>query len=277
MKTFPSALAERNILTWKNNISNSTLNFKVIIPVYNQEKTIFNLITKINNTFDKLDEKVEIICIDDGSTDKTIEKIKRCNVILINNTKNLGKGAALRKGFKFCYPSDTIITIDGDGEHNPDDIPKLLEPILTGEADIVIGSRFLDKGKGESNQIDKGKYLSHVRKVGNKIFSIFANLCIQEKITDTQSGFRAFGPKIIDKLNLEANGFEIETEMIVKAISKGYRIKEVPIYNGHIHRDSYMNLISDSLKIALTFLKGAVPKKMRFLNSFLIEKISKIR
>jgi len=277
MKTFPSALAERNILTWKNSISNSTLNFKVIIPVYNEEKTIFNLISKINNTFNKLDEKVEIICIDDGSTDKTIEKIKRCNVILINNIKNLGKGAALRKGFKSCYPLDTIITIDGDGEHNPDDIPKLIEPILTGEADIVIGSRFLNKRKGECNHLNKGKYLSHVRKVGNKIFSVFGNLCIREKITDTQSGFRAFGPNIINKLNLLANGFEIETEMIVKAINKGYRIKEVPICNGRVHRDSYMNLIFDSLKIALTFLNGVVPKKIRFLNSFLIEKISKIR
>lgn len=277
MKTFPLALANRDILTLKTNISNSTLNFKVIIPVYNEEKTIFNLISKINNTFDKLDEKVEIICIDDGSTDKTIEKIKRCNVILLNNIKNLGKGAALRKGFKFCYPLDIIITIDGDGEHNPGDIPKLLEPILTGEADIVIGSRFLNRRKGEYNHIDKGKYLSHVRKVGNKIFSLFGNLCIQEKITDTQSGFRTFGPNIVNKLNLKANGFEIETEMIVKAINKGYRIKEVPIHSGCVQRDSYMNLISDSLKIALTFLNGAVPKKIRFLNSFLIKKISKIR
>ncbi len=249
---------------------------KVIIPIYNEETTIIDLIKRIQDTFSKLNKEVEIICVDDGSIDNTRNILKNFDITLLCNEKNLGKGIALLKGFETCKPLDIIITLDGDGEHCPEDIPKLLEPILNRDADIVIGSRFLTDENGNGSYLDNEKYLSHMRKIGNRIFAIFGTVLTQKYITDTQCGFKAFRPNIIHNLNLEASGFEIETEMIIEALSKGYKIMEVPINNGAVQRDSYMNIFLDSLKIWLTFFRGVFPRKFRFIFKFLISKINKI-
>lgn len=250
---------------------------KVIIPVYNEEDTITGLIERIVETFSKLNINAEIICIDDGSIDNSRDILNRPDITLLYHKNNLGKGEALKKGFRYCSPSDIIITIDADGEHCPEDIPELLKPILNGETDIVIGSRFLIKQNGNGSYLDNRKYLSQMRKIGNHIFTIFGTVVTQKYITDTQSGFRAFKPNIINNLNLEASGFEIETEIIIEALNKGYKINEVPINNGVSFRDSYMNLVLDSLKIGLTFFSGIFPKKFKFIFRFLTSKISKIR
>lgn len=250
---------------------------KVIIPVYNEEDTITGLIKRIRVTFSKLNINAEIICIDDGSIDNSRDILNRPDITLLCHKNNLGKGEALKNGFRYCSPSDIIITIDADGEHCPEDIPEILEPILNGEADIVIGSRFLNTQNGNGSYLYNKKYLSHMRKVGNHIFTIFGTVVTQKYITDTQSGFRAFKPNIVNNLNLEASGFEIETEIIIEALDKGYKIQEVPINHGESYRDSYMNLILDSLKIGLTFFSGIFPKKLKFFPRFLTSKINKIR
>ena len=260
-----------------DDLGNINYPVKVIIPVYNEEDTITGLIKRIRVTFSKLNINAEIICIDDGSIDNSREILNRPDITLLYHEENLGKGEALKNGFGYCSPSDIIITIDADGEHCPEDIPELLKPILNGETDMVIGSRFLIKQNANGSYLDNRKYLSQMRKVGNQIFTIFGTVVTQKYITDTQSGFRAFKPNIVNNLNLEASGFEIETEIIIEALDKGYKIKEVPINNGVSFRDSYMNLVLDSLKIGLTFFSGIFPKKLKFIFRFLTSKINKIR
>ena len=250
---------------------------KVIIPVYNEENTIKDLIKRILNTFSKLNKRVEIICVDDGSVDNTREILDRSNITLIRNGHNLGKGEALKKGFNYCSPYDIIITLDADGEHCPEDISKLLEPLFKGEADIIIGSRFLKTEEGYRSYLNNRRNLAYLRMVGNQIFSIITKMVTQKLFTDTQSGFRVYKPNVINNLNLKSSGFEIETETIIEAIAKGYKIKEVPIDNGYAQRDSYMNIVIDSIKIGLTFLNGVVPRRLRYISDFLIRKINKIR
>lgn len=250
---------------------------KIIIPMYNEEKTITGLIDRINKTFNDWNRDVKIICVDDGSSDSTRFLLSGLDVTLICHKKNLGKGEALKNGFKVCELQDTIVTIDADGEHRPEEIPKLLSALLNRQADMIIGSRFMYIKDNQISYLNSKKHLAYVRKFGNEAFSLFAKMVTQKTITDTQSGFRAFRPNTIQNMNLEAKGFEIETEMILEALRRGYRIKEVPIYNDEVQRDSYMNIIFDSLKIGLTFLSGAVPKKLRFIVNFLIDKLNKIK
>jgi len=256
---------------------NTESHIKVIIPIYNEEHTITDLINRTMDVFSKMKKVAEIICVDDGSIDNSRAILNGLDITLLINEKNLGKGEALKKGFKLCNRSDIIIIFDGDGQHCPEDIPKLLEPLYYNQADIVIGSRFMKTQNGNKSYLNKKKYIPHVRKIGNQIFSLFGTLITQKYITDTQSGFRAFRPNVIHNLNLKANGFEIETEIIIEANEKHYRIKEVPINNGDSQRDSYMNIVSDGLKIILTFISGAFPKKLKFIINYFIDKINKIR
>jgi len=167
----------KNFLNRLNNIDRA---IKVIIPVYNEQNTIIDLINRTRQTFSKMNKDVEIICVDDGSIDNTREILSKLDITLLLNEKNLGKGEALKKGFEICNNSDLIITLDGDGEHCPEDIPKLLEPLLNGSADMVIGSRFLIKQNGNGSYLDNKKYLTRIRMVGNQIFTVIGTMVTQK-------------------------------------------------------------------------------------------------
>ena len=153
--------------------------------------------------------------------------------------------------------------MDADGEHPPEEIPNLIAPILRKEADVVIGSRFLRR-KNIKN--DKGSYLenqkefSYFRKFGNFIFSILVFIFHHQFITDTQCGFRAYAPGIINRFKNSSSGFQIETEMAIKCIQMGYRVKEIPINSGISSRKSHMKIISDSVKIGLLIIEMSLPK-----------------
>ena len=241
-----------------------------------EETTILGLINRIKKTFHDWEKNVKIICVDDGSSDRTRNLLEKLDVTLICHGKNLGKGEALKNGFKYCEPHDTIVTIDADGEHRPEEIPKLLDPIINRKADMIIGSRFMYIKDNRVSYLHSKKHLAYIRKFGNEVFSLFAKMVTQKTITDTQSGFRAFRPNTIHNMNLEAKGFEIETEMIMEALKRGYRIMEVPIYNDEVQRDSYMNIVFDSIKIFLTFLNGIFPNRFRTVVNFLIDKLNRI-
>jgi len=181
------------------------------IPTYNEEKTIGKIVRKALSHVDKV-----IIC-DDGSTDNTAKEAQSSGAYVLKHNRNKGKGAALKTLFQHALQKDAdiIVTIDGDGQFLPDEIPKLVTPIVDGTSDIVIGNRF-------SNNAEIPKY----RKFGNKVLTKVTNIATESTISDTQGGFRAYSKEAINTIHFSTNGFGADAEIIIDASKKGLRIKE---------------------------------------------------
>lgn len=190
------------------------VNVVAIIPAYNEEKALADVIGK---TLEHVDE---VIVVDDGSSDKTSEVAIEAGARVIKHSVNLGKGEALKSGFKAIGDDSIIITIDGDGQHNPSEIPDLVRPIIEDGADLVNGSRYMN-GPEENTPA--------YRRVGQKVLDIATNISAGTKVTDSQSGFRAFSPKSRNVFRFKDTGFGIESEMLVDAAESGLKIVEVPI------------------------------------------------
>ena len=161
-----------------------------------------------------------VIVVDDGSDDATAEVAALAGAEVICHSENKGKGGALKTGFAAASGADIIVTMDTDGQHNPAEIPVLVAPILSGEADIVNGSRYLN-GKDRNTPV--------YRRVGQKVLDTFSNINSRLDITDTQSGFRAYAGSAVPAFKFRNNGFGIESEMLTDAAKAGLRVKEVEI------------------------------------------------
>lgn len=199
-------------------------NLCVIIPVYNEEETV----TEILDIVLARPETAEIIVVDDASTDKSREVIKKYiktnklkkKIKLFYQEKNQGKGAAIRRGFDEATAPIVIIQ-DADKEYTPDDYPTVLEPILSGKADVVYGSRF---------QEGPGRVVRYKHRLGNKLITQVSNWMTDLSLTDVESCYKVFKREVIQNLNLETCRFGIEVEMTAKlAKAKGLEIFEVPI------------------------------------------------
>lgn len=161
-----------------------------------------------------------IIVIDDGSKDKTPKIANHRGATVLRHTRNMGVGAAMRTGTNYAkkFNPDIVVTLDGDGQHNPSDIPKIIRPILSDQVDFVLGSRFL--------QGDPPMPL--LKLIGNKLLSILVSILTRVRVTDAQSGFRALRREALMALNLEGDKTYVQ-EMIMELCLKGYKLKEVPI------------------------------------------------
>ncbi len=213
----------------------------VCIPAFNEEKTIAKIIVDVKKYSDN------IIVIDDGSSDYTPHIVKQLGVKLLKHETNLGKGAALRTGFTYAMncQADIVITIDGDGQHDPSDIPKLIEPIIRDEADLVIGSR------------SRKTKMPKIRKVGFKTISFLNRKATQSNIKDPQSGFRAYSKKSINAFAKETlQDYSAEFELLETLSKKGLKIKEIPIeikYGG-LHNNSKKNFLTHGGELILASL-----------------------
>ena len=212
------------------------------IPAYNEEKNIALIITKLKKITDSI-----IVC-DDGSSDLTGEIARELGVVVISHPKNMGYGAAIRSLFLKAkeLDLDSLITIDADGQHRIEDINSVFGPINDEVADIVIGSRFLDK---------KSEEMPNYRKVGIKIITKVTNLSIKEKLTDSQSGFRAYSKKALQKVIPSDVGMGVSTEILIKASNLELKVAEVPI---KVHYDvdtSTHNPVSHGTSVILSTIK----------------------
>ena len=212
------------------------------IPAYNEEKNIASIIVKLK----KIAKKI-IVC-NDGSTDLTGEIAEKLGAVVINHPKNLGYGSGIRSIFQKAkeIDSDVLITFDADGQHQVEDIKKVIEPILKNKADMVIGSRFLNS---------KNASAPEYRKIGIKLITKVTNSTLKEKITDSQSGFRAYNKDVLAKLDPGDIGMGISTEILIKASSHGFKIAEVPINILYKGNTSTHNPVSHGTSVLLSTIK----------------------
>ncbi len=220
----------------------------ICIPAFNEEKNIAKLIIDAKKFTNK------IIVVDDGSTDYTAKIANELGVVLIQHEKNLGKGAALRTGFRHAmtFSPDVVVTMDGDGQHVPSFIPELIVPILEKEVDVVIGSR--------SNKTKMPLY----RKLGFKAISYLNRKATKSKIKDAQSGFRAYSSKSINTLATgKFQDYSAEFEQLNYLLEKNFQIREVPVeikYEG-LEKTSKKNFLTHGGELILASLFIIISKR----------------
>jgi glycosyltransferase involved in cell wall biosynthesis len=217
----------------------------IIIPVYNEELTIGNIIDRTEIALQEIGIAHEIIVVDDRSYDKSLQEAKKRKVRLFTLKQHLGKGYALRAGFA-KVKGDIIVTIDSDGSHRPEELQRVLMPVVEDRADLVIGSRYLNQKNVAARKLNA---------FGVRIFNYLIQLFTGVIITDSQSGYRAMKREVLLKQKLKSGEYEIESEMLVKTAKQGFRVTEVPIsFEQRTYGRSGVDPIMDGLKILLSIV-----------------------
>lgn len=211
------------------------------IPAYNEGRSISEVVRKAKKFTDK------IIVVDDGSTDNTSPVAEAAGGIVIRHRVRMGAGAATKSCFNTARAlgADVLVTMDGDNQHDPDELLALVNAIIRDKKDLAIGSRFMD---GQNS-------VPAYRRFGIAVITWLFNVGSRVKISDSQSCYRAFGKKAINSLNITENGFAFSIEMLVEARQKGLTITEVPIsctYDSYSHS---INPIIHGLGVALILVK----------------------
>lgn len=209
------------------------MTLSIVIPVYNESMVIYEVLRRIFHGAKAIKnaELLEVIVVDDGSTDATIERIKEfkadhpelaSKIINHQSLINFGKGAALRAGFKLIK-GDVVLIQDGDLEYSPDDYPVLLEPFSNRETMVVFGSRFMRGNPPEMKTLNL---------IANKLLSWTVRLLYQQPLTDEATGYKVFRREILQRMVLKSRGFEFCPEFTSRVLKANYKILEVPInYN----------------------------------------------
>ena len=212
------------------------------LPAYNEEKNIASIIIKIKKIYDQI-----IVC-NDGSTDLTGPIAENMGATVLTHPKNLGYGSAIRSLFTKFIESDAdiLVTFDADGQHRVDDIKTVIDPIIKNEADITIGSRFLD---------DNNTNVPTYRKIGIKTITNLTNVGAKTKLTDSQSGFRAYHKRVISDIFPSEHGMGVSTEILMKANKRQFRIREVSIKVLYEGNTSTHHPVSHGVSVILSTMK----------------------
>ena len=186
------------------------------IPTYNEEVAIGSVVLNSQQYAD------EVIVVDDGSSDQTVEIAAQAGATVIRHKENTGKGGAIRTLLSHMQARelDALVLLDGDGQHVPADIPDVVEPVLKGDCDMTIGSRYKE---GEATETPLH------RRFGQRVLDYLTLGSSGQNLTDTQSGFRAFSPEAVSTLHIQTDGMGVESEIIGQVADEGLDIKEVPI------------------------------------------------
>jgi len=233
------------------------------IPCLNEGQFISDIVTRTRRYVDR------VIVIDDGSTDNTSEAAQSAGAEVIRHKARQGAGAATRSAFEAAktHDADVLITLDGDGQHNPDEIPQVLAPILNGEADLVIGSRFLQPT--QQTQETPGTQRTNIRryrKFGIDVLTWLYNFGSKIKVSDSQSCFRAHSRRLLEAINITENGFGFSVEVLIQARGKDFVIREMPISCVYHSQGSSLNPVVHGLGVAWRVVK------LRFRNELFTPK-----
>jgi len=220
----------------------------IVIPAFNEEQTISEVICGLKRYGFGI-----LIVVDDGSSDRTGELASQEDVILLRHILNRGLGGALGTGITAALHlgAEAIVTFDADGQHNPDDVARLLEPIITGEADVVIGSRMLEPIG-----------MPYPRRIANWTANIVTYLLFRGWTTDSQSGLRAFSSQAAARIQIMTSGMEVSSEIIAETVKNRLVRKEVPVQA--IYTD-YSLSKGQSFKVGLQTLRKLILAKARRL------------
>jgi len=213
----------------------------VVIPAYDAAGSLPDLLAKIRCEIEN------IVVIDDGSSDKTAVTAVDSGATVIRHSRNRGKGAALRTGFAYAVENgfDSVITIDSDGQHDPADIPRFGQAFIESHADMIIGSRVGDRG-----------LMPWPRRFSNWSTSRFLSLILRRPIEDCQCGYRLISIKLLKSIALESDKFELESEMIIRAIRGGFNVEFIPIRGVYVkNAPSHMRPLADTLRWCSMVLK----------------------
>jgi len=210
------------------------------IPAFNEEIAIGSVIARARQHVD------EVLVIDDGSADNTFRVAELMGATVLRHETNSGKGMALRTAFEWAISNqvDILVTLDADGQHNPDEIPRLIEPILWKKADMVNGARFL---KGHAIEVPR------YRRLGQEILTLATNMTAEVHLNDSQSGFRAFSHTTFPSFKFSNNGMGVESEMISDATAAGFKITEVPISCRYDVEGSTFNPVKHGMNVLVLF------------------------
>jgi glycosyltransferase involved in cell wall biosynthesis len=232
----------------------------IIIPAYNEEKNIKNLIVQLDQLDKPGTSKFEVIVVNDKSTDNTLDVLKQLDIKFIDLPCNLGIGGAVQTGYKYAKLNnfDIAIQVDGDGQHDPVFIDKLIRPIVEGEADLVIGSRYLNK---------EGFQSTILRRIGIRYFSNVIKFFTGQLITDPTSGFRACNNKVIDEFVAYYPVDYPEPESIVSILRTGHVIQEIPVImterlNGKSSINSFKSIYY-MIKVSIAIFIDALRKERK--------------
>jgi len=218
----------------------------VIIPCYNGQKYIKGCIESLLKQTYPIHE---IIVVDDCSEDNSLETSKTVGVNAYSLKKHMGKGYALRAGFAKAK-GKIIATIDSDGSHRPEELPRMLAPILQNQADLVIGSRYLNHQPASARKLNAS---------GVRLFNFLIKIFTRTAVSDSQSGYRAMKSEILKNMHLKSAEYEIESEILVKTAQQGFRIREVPIsFEQRTYGVSRLDPLVDGFKILLSIFSAYI-------------------
>lgn len=222
----------------------------VAIPAYNESVSIGSTVLASKKYSDR------VIVVDDGSIDDTASIAELSEATVLKHSQNRGKGQAMKTIFDHArsVEFDVLVVLDGDGQHDPDDIPNVAQPVIKGSADMVIGSRYLNSGVRTDTPV--------YRRVGQRTLDKITNMSAGTTVTDTQSGFRAFSREAVDRLDVFENGMGVESEMIRNASGERLRIAERPISVRYEGLDGQtLNPLRHGIGVLLTILRRSLGKE----------------